>query len=223
VTTDERAPGTNAARLEAAGGELRRVPLLQVGELPDVVFGARDLMWWGTMGFVVIEGFTLALCVVVYLYLWKNFTEWPPANTERPTLTAPTIQVVVMLLSLPFVAWLARTAKRFDLDRVRLGLLAATAWMLAIVVLRGFELQALRVRWDTNAYGSAQWLVVVSHATLILVELVEIAGMAAVFWLARTERKHFSDVADLGLYWTFLVVAWLPIYVLNYLGPRYFM
>ena len=212
---EERAP-------ESRDG-LRRTPLLNVAELPDVVFGPRDIMWWGTMGFVVIEGFTLALCVVVYLYLWKNFTTWPPANTERPTLLAPTAQLAVMLASLPFMAWLARASKRFDLDRVRLGLAVATLWMAAIAVLRWYELRALRVAWDTNAYGSAQWMVVVSHGTLIAIELVEIAGMAAVFWFGTVERKHFSDVADAAFYWAFLVLAWLPVYVLSYLGPRYFM
>ena len=211
--------------LEAAppADGLRRTPLLNVAELPDIVFGTRDIMWWGTMGFVAIEGFTLALCVVVYLYLWKNYPEWPPAGIEHPTLVAPTIQLLVMLASLPFVRWLERTAKRFDLEKVRRGLVVATLWLAAMTALRWFELGALRVRWDTNAYGSAQWLVVVSHGTLLLIELVEIAGMAVVFWAGKTERKHFSDVADLGLYWVFLVLVWVPIYVLNYLGPRYFM
>ena len=223
ATPDGPVTPAGASHVEGPRDGLRRTPLLNVAELPDVVFGPRDLMWWGTMGFVVIEGFTLALCLVVYLYLWKNFPEWPPAGTERPTLLAPTIQVAVMLLSLPFVRWLARAAKRFDLAQVRRGLLVATLWMVAMVVLRGFELRALRVLWHTNAYGSAQWLVVVSHATLILIELVEIAGMALLFWVGTPERKHFSDIADLGLYWAFLVIAWLPIYVLNFLGPRYFM
>ena len=37
-------------------------PVVELSELPDVVFGPRDLMWWGTLGFMVIEGFTLVLC-----------------------------------------------------------------------------------------------------------------------------------------------------------------
>ena len=215
TTPDERAPAPHDG--------LRRVPLMNVSELPDVVFGPRDLMWWGTMGFVVIEGFTLALCLVVYLYLWKNYPEWPPAGIEHPTLVAPTIQLALMLGSIPFVRWLERTARNFELRRVKLGLLVATLLLAAMTAVRWFDLVALRVRWDENAYGSAQWLVVVSHGTLILIEFVEIAGMTALFWLGTPERKHFSDVADLGLYWIFLVLAWIPVYVLSYLGPRYFM
>ena len=64
------------------GGDPRPRPFLDVADLPDLAFGSRDIMWWGTLGFVVIEGFTLALCLMVYLYLWKNYSEWPPAPPE---------------------------------------------------------------------------------------------------------------------------------------------
>jgi len=223
--TDDRAAALGAAVAAGEAGRdgITRRAYLDVADLPDLVFGSRDLMWWGTMGFVLIEGMTTALCVVVYLYLWKNVDQWPPAGTEAPTLLAPTVQLASMLASLPFMAWLSRAARRFEFQRVRVGLLVATLWMSAIATLRGFELQALHVRWSTNAYGSAQWLVVGSHATLIAIELVEIAGMALIYSLGRAERKHYSDVADMTMYWTFLVLVWLPAYVLCFLGPRYFL
>ena len=31
-----------------------------VTELPNVTFGHRSLMWWGTLGFIMIEGTTLS-------------------------------------------------------------------------------------------------------------------------------------------------------------------
>src|SRR3954469_2966511 len=94
----------------------RTRPFLDVADLPDLAFGSRDLMWWGTLGFVVIEGFTLALCLMVYLYLWKNYSEWPPAGTERPTLQWPSVQLALMLVSLPIIRRAQKVAKTFDLD-----------------------------------------------------------------------------------------------------------
>jgi heme/copper-type cytochrome/quinol oxidase subunit 3 len=214
---------STSARDTEAGDGLRRTPLLDVAELPDLAFGVRDIMWWGTAGFVVIEGTTLALCVVVYLYLWKNFHTWPPAGTERPGLVAATVQLALMLGSLPFLRRLDGAAKALDLQRVRRLLVVASLLIVAMTVVRGFELAELHVRWNQNAYGSAQWLVVGTHATLLLVEMVEVLGITAIFWFAPVEWKHFSDVADVAFYWMFLVLAWVPIYVLNYLGPRYFM
>jgi len=114
-------------------------------------------------------------------------------------------------------------AHDFDLGRVRIGLTVATLFVAAFVGLRAWELlRSLNVRWDTNAYGSAQWLILGAHGTLLAVEFVEVAGMAAIFWLAPVEEKHFSDVADAGFYWYFMVLAWIPLYALCFLGPRWF-
>jgi cytochrome c oxidase subunit 3 len=196
--------------------------VMDLRELPDVVFGPRDLMWWGTLGFVLIEGFTLVLCAAVYVYLQQNFTTWPPQHTPLPSLGAPTLQVILMLVSIPVVMWTSKAAKRFDLGKVRLGLVLATLFNAAFVGVRAIELLvSLNVKWDTNAYASAQWLVLGSHATLLAVELVEVAGMALVFWIAPVEEKHFSDVADMVFYWLFMVIAWFPLYVLCFLAPRW--
>jgi heme/copper-type cytochrome/quinol oxidase subunit 3 len=190
--------------------------------LPDVVFGPRDIMWWGTLGFVLIEGFTLVLCAVAYVYVTQNFPTWPPQNTPLPSLVAPTVQVVVMLVSLVPARWTSRAARRYDIGQVRIGLVVASAFGFAIVGLRAWELLvSLNVKWDTNAYGSVQWLVLGSHATLLAVELIEIVGMALIFWLAPVEEKHMSDVTDMVFYWYFMVLSWLPLYVLCFWLPRW--
>lgn len=196
----------------------RRV--LDVADLPDFVFGHRDLMWWGTLGFMVIEGTTLILAIVSCVYLMRNFDSWPPYGTPAPSLGVPIAQIVAMAASIPVLMWLQSRAQHFDLRRVRWGLLVATLFNTAFVVLRWFELIALNVKWDSNAYGSAQWLMVLAHATLLLVELLEVAGMAAIFWLGPVEKKHFSDAADLAFYWYFMVGIWIPIFLLAYLIPR---
>jgi heme/copper-type cytochrome/quinol oxidase subunit 3 len=197
-------------------------PVADVAHLPDSAFGHRDLMWWGTVGFMVIEGFTLALCAVVYVYLGKNFDSWPPLGTPNPSLGVPTLHVALMLLSLPVVRWVSHAARDFQLGKVRIGLTVLSLICALFVGLRAVELlDSLNVKWSTNAYGSAQWLVVGSHATLILIELVEVAGVALMFWIAPIEEKHFSDADDVAFYWYFMVLAWLPLYVLCFLGPRW--
>ena len=196
--------------------------VLDLRGLPDVVFGPRDVMWWGTLCFIIIEGFTLVLCAAAYVYLTQNFSTWPPRNTPLPSLGAPSLQVLVMLVSLYPAWWTSNAARRFDLGRVRIGLIVSTAFGLAIVGLRAWELLvSLNVKWDANAYGSAQWLVLGLHGSLLLIELAEIAGMALLFWLAPVEEKHMSDVTDLGFYWYFMVLSWLPLYVLCFWLPRW--
>lgn len=201
---------------------LRRRVSADVSALPTHAFGVRDIMAWGTMGFIIIEGFTLVVCAFVYLYLTKNFAEWPPAGTPRPSVAVPTIHAAFMLLTLPLMRWIDRVAHDHDLRKVRLGLTAATAASVVMVTLRVWELtRSLNVRWDANAYGSVQWLIVGSHGTLLAIQLVEVAGMAAIFWLGPVEKKHFSDASDIAFYWIFIVVGWIPLYVLCYLLPHW--
>lgn len=201
---------------------LRRRVAADVSALPTNAFGVRDIMAWGTMGFVVVEGFTLVVCAFAYLYLTKNFSEWPPAGTLRPSIVVPTIHAAFMLLTLVLMRWIDRVAHQRDLSRVRLGLTLASGASAVMVGLRVWELtQSLNVRWDANAYGSVQWLIVGSHGTLLAVQLIEIVGMAGIFWLGPVERKHFSDAADIAFYWIFIVVSWIPLYMLCYLVPHW--
>ena len=197
-------------------------PRIDVAELPDTAFGVRDIMWWGTLGFVVIEGFTLVLCAVSWLYLRNRTGNWPPPGTPLPSLGLPTATVISMLLSIPVAIWTSRHAKRYDLHKVRIGLTLSALFGASFVVLRLLTmLYALNVKWDTNAYGSAQWLVFGVHGTLLLVEFVEVAGMALIFWIGTVEEKHFSDAADLTFYWYFMVLSWIPLYFMCILVPRW--
>jgi cytochrome c oxidase subunit 3 len=200
---------------------IERQVVMDVSELPTEAFDSRDIMWWGTVGFIVIEGFTLVLCAVVYLYLTENFPSWPPYGTMEPSLGAPTAQVILMLASLWLMRRLGQAAHARQLERVRSLLTIATAVSVTMVAIRAWELtQSLNVRWDANAYGSAQWLVVGAHATLMSIQMIEVIGMAAIFWLGPVEKKHFSDAADVAFYWVFIVVVWMPLFLLCFLVPR---
>ena len=201
---------------------MRRVrPTIDVSGLPTVVFGSRDLMWWGTLGFIVIEGFSLAVAAVTYLYLRRNFVGWPPLGTLYPSVLLPTVTAVLYVVSLAPAVWLARAAKRLDIGAVRVGLVILSVIALAFCVLRWFEFVALNVKWNTNAYGSIVWTILGFHATLIIIEAGEVIGTAVLFFTERQELKHFSDANDLAFYWYFLVLSWIPLYVLVFLAPRF--
>ena len=197
-------------------------PAGDVARLPTVTFGQRSLMWWGTVGFMVVEGWTLALCVAAYLYVRQNFETWPPLRTPDPDLLLPTVNLVLMLLSL-WPAYMAQKApKRLDEGGVKLWLTIGGFGSLPILVIRWFELWALNVRWDTNAYGSAAWVIVGVHSTLLLLDIGDTIGFALFYWIRdKMPVKSMSDVSDNSFYWYFMVATWIPLYVLLYLGPRF--
>jgi cytochrome c oxidase subunit 3 len=190
-----------------------------VTELPSVTFGHRSLMWWGTLGFIMIEGSTLFICLVSYFYLRRNFSAWPPEHVLRPALTVATVQVALMLLSNGPMYVVDRAARRLDLRTVRTGMVVCTLLAAAMCVLRAYELRDLNVRWDSNAYGSIAWATLVAHSTLLLLQTVESVVFTGFLLTRHVEHRQYSDASDNALYWYFLTLAWVPLYVMVFLTP----
>jgi len=194
---------------------------LDVSGLPEVVFGAKDVNWWGTLGFMLIEGTTIAVVSAVYLYLRQNFAAWPPEHVALPGLLVPTITLLLLLLQIVPMWLAARAAHRHDFGGTARWLAIATLLGLVTLVARGFEFDALNVRWDRNAYGSAAWGVLGFHSTLLLVDVLETGVMAVLFLVGRAEEKHLSDASDAAFYQYFLSLIYIPVWVLLFLSPRW--
>ncbi|HEX2189628.1 MAG TPA: hypothetical protein VHG51_12050 [Longimicrobiaceae bacterium] len=193
---------------------------VDVSRLPTVTFGHRNLLWWGTLGFMVIEGFTLVLMTASYFYLRLNEYAWPPGRTPDPDLLLPTVNTVLLLLVIVPMHAVKKAAERHDRLAVGRWLAVATAMTLVVTALRWWDLLALNARWDAHAYASAAWGVVVLHATLLLVDLFESGTLAALFLSGKAKQKHYPDAADAADYQYFLSLAWVPLYFVVYWGPR---
>jgi cytochrome c oxidase subunit III len=196
--------------------------VLDVRTLPRTVFGHRSLMWWGTMGFIIIEGTTLFICAVTYFYLRRNFQTWPPEHVFRPALVIPTVQAILMLLSNIPMRAVDRASSRMDLSGVRRGLVICSVLIVLMTVLRVFEFRALNVRWDTSAYGSAAWATLVAHTTLLGLEMAETIAITVLIFGREVEERDLSGVSDNAAYWYFLTGVWIPLYIMVFLTP-YFM
>lgn len=190
-----------------------------VSQLPTTTFGHRSMMWWGTVGFIAIEGTTLLICAMSYVYLRRDSVAWPPEHVLPPALAVPTAQALLLLLSnLPMV-WVDRAARRVDLPTIRKGMVIICVIAVGMCVLRWFEFGALNVRWDSNAYGSIAWATLTSHATLLLLETAETLAFTALLFLANLEDRDYSAVSDNALYWYFMTGAGVLLYILVFLSP----
>jgi cytochrome c oxidase subunit 3 len=190
-----------------------------VTNLPSTVYGHRSLVWWGTLGFIVIEGSTLFICAMSYFYLRTNFQSWPPEHVLRPSLTVPAIQAALMLLSNVPMVMVDRASRQQDLATVRSGMVILSLLALVMCVLRALEFQSLNVRWDSNAYGSAAWAIVLAHATLLLVETAESLVFTALLFSPDLEDRDLAGTADNALYWYFMTAVWIPLAAIVYLSP----
>ena len=183
-------------------------------------FGPKATSWWATVGFMVIEGMTLAVCAGTYLYLTRRFDAWPPLRTPPPDLIIPTISFIALVSTIPIAMWISRSARAYDVHATRKALAVGVAASAALLVLRALEFNSLNTRWDNDAYGSIVWLTIGFHTTLLLLDFVESFFIGLVFWIGPVEKKHFSDADDDASYWYFMVGAWIPLYFLLYISPR---
>jgi heme/copper-type cytochrome/quinol oxidase subunit 3 len=189
--------------------------------LPETAFGLRNLPTWATLGFILIESTTLIVAMTAYLYLRRNFVEWPPPPTPLPDILIPSLNTALLLLIAVPMGIAGRAARALDLPRVRKALFVAVVLSAVCVVLRGFEFAALNTRWDSHPYGSVVWALVGLHTTLLGIDLIETGVLTALTCSEALEQKHYTDIEDAALYQFFLSLSWLPIYVLVFLGPRW--
>ena len=111
-------------------------------------------------------------------------------------------------------------ARQQNLRKTRLALIVMSLVGIAALPLRAYEFAMLPVRWDTNAYGSAIWFLLGLHTTHLATDLGDTIVLAVLMFTRNVAPKRFSDVTDNAFYWNFVVLAWLPIYLLLYLTPR---
>jgi len=191
-----------------------------VSGLPDTAIGPRSLVWWGTLGFMLIEGTAFLLAAAAYLYLRGQATTWPPSGHPPPDLTLGTLFTVILLLSEIPNRWLAAKAKGQQTGPVRLGIVVMSVLGIVLMAIRYLEFGRLNVNWDHDAYGSATWMLMILHATHVLTDLADTVVLGACIFTRKITASQFSDVNDNSFYWSFVVLTWLPIYALIYWGPR---
>src|SRR5947209_1973866 len=109
-------------RVHPAGGRVvlhRGEPVtsrtLDLSDLPTAVLDSRSLVWWGTIVMTIIESLVFAITVAAYFYLRTIANQWPPARTGPPALTAATINLIVLLVSVVPAIVLDRAGLRRDL------------------------------------------------------------------------------------------------------------
>src|SRR5437868_15538236 len=81
--------------MEPVGGR----PVLDVSDLPNVVFRSRNPTWWGNVLYMLIEGAMFAMLIASYFYLRTRSTEWPP-GVNPPYLWWGFANTLVLLISL---------------------------------------------------------------------------------------------------------------------------
>jgi cytochrome c oxidase subunit I+III len=193
---------------------------IDVAALPDHAFGHKGLIWWGTVSFMVIEGSMFIMVLVAYFVLRTRVDQWPP-SLPYPDPTLGTINMIVLLASALPNHMAKRAAEAYDLRRVRLLMPIMLVFGLAFVSIRVFEFGSLNCRWDDNAYASIVWFIMGLHSIHLATDVADTAVLTALMFTSHVEPRRFVDVNENALYWDFVVLSWIPVYLVIYFGPRW--
>lgn len=202
-------------------------PVIDVSGLPKHRFDTGSSIWWGNVWLLAIETTMFAIAFAAYFYLQQNFQLWPPPNTSTvfgtdpvPGLSAGTLNMILLVLSCAPMILMDRAARRGDRGAVQLWIGVCLALGVVMIALRWFEYGAMKFQWDSNAYGSAVWMILVLHTLHLLTVFGETLLLATWVFTQPLDMHRRVDATVLAVYWYWVAGIWIPFYVILYYSPR---
>lgn len=201
---------------------------IDVSALPGSAFDSRSPVWWGNTLLIVIESMTVALLVTSYFYVARNYPQFPPPRVDEPPpladpapdLGVSTANLALLLASAAWAVHVERKARNRLRGATTRGLALLTVLGLAAIVLRAYELPGLKFSWDSNAYASVAWGILLLHLLYLIVAVAEVGFLALTLWLYEMEEKLAVDVTLATGYWYWTVATWVVLYAVVYWAPR---
>lgn len=197
-----------------------RAPRRDLSHLPVAGFGSHGLWYWAGLFFMLSETSAFALACAAYAYLMNANSQWP-LDDKAPDLFWGTAQTVLLAASLIPTWLLSKAARRLDKPAVRRLAVLLTLLNVAALVIRAFEFPHLNTRWDTDAYGSITWALILMHTLHLVTDFVDTGFLTVFLFTHPVSTSRLSDVDDDAIYWSFVVACWVPIYLLVYWAPRW--
>jgi cytochrome c oxidase subunit 3 len=178
--------------------------VLDVSGLPSVVFGPRNVVWLGTILFMLIEGAMMAMLYASYFYYRTRSTDWPP-GVMPPALTYGVANGIVFLLSLAPAWWTRKKSRAGDISGARMGLVVLAIFGAVNIALRVYEFSALNCEWSANAYASTVWMLLGVHSAHLATDFIETVVLAVLAFTDRVDGTRFTDFDENSMYWYFVV------------------
>ncbi len=196
------------------------VRALDVSDLAEGTADSRALLWWGNIAMMVIEGTMFAMLIGSYLYLRMANLDWPPQTVQPPDLTFPTINIIILVLSLIPMIWADLGAKYDQVWRVKIGFAICIAVGIVFLYLRWKEMLIIGFKWSDHAYGSMIWTIIGLHSFHMIACTAEVSLLFLYTLFMPVSKKKLLDIRCTALYWYFVLITWAPFYFIVYIVPH---
>jgi heme/copper-type cytochrome/quinol oxidase subunit 3 len=194
------------------------------GALPTSIvashYGSHPPIWWGMILLMLIEAVVFASLVASYFYLRSGADTWPLGNIKAPDLLLPSINALILFASSIPVYLADNGIRKGNQRRLKTGLVIGFIMGVIFLVLKYVEYSGLDYDWSTNAYTSIVWTITGFHSIHVIALLLKTAVMIVLAFRNYFNEERHTGVGANGLYWHFVVAAWVPLFFTIYLSPR---
>jgi heme/copper-type cytochrome/quinol oxidase subunit 3 len=192
---------------------------LPVSTVADSV-GVKPPFWWGMLGLILIEAVVFAALVASYFYLHASAQEWPIGGIKPPDLLLPSINAIILFASSLPIYLADRGIRRGNQTALKVGLVVSFVMGLIFLTLKYIEYSNLDYNWTTNAYTSIVWTITGFHSAHVIALLLKTLVVGTWAFQGYFNEQRYTAVTVNGLYWHFVVIAWVPLFFTLYLSPR---
>jgi heme/copper-type cytochrome/quinol oxidase subunit 3 len=193
---------------------------LEVSHLPDYAVSSEAPLWWGQLMLVLIEGTMFAILIAMYFYYRLRVDTWPPPGTQLPPVLLPGIGVALLLVSCLGSYRSSEAAKQDDRRGMVGWLLFNLVFAVAGMVVRVDTWAALNFTQAADIHGSMVWTILGLHTLDAVADILFTAVLLVILLLGRHGPETRLGVHVDSLVWYFVVLIWIPLYVVIYWGPR---
>jgi cytochrome c oxidase subunit 3 len=132
-----------------------------------------------------------------------------------------TINLALLLVSALPNEWVKRRSEAGQLTQVRLGLALMIVISIVNIGIRVLEFHATNCVWNGNAYGSVVWTLLGFHTTHLATDFLDTVALTVLMFTGPVEGRRYNDVSLNSIYWYFIIVTWIPTYLVIYWAPRW--
>jgi heme/copper-type cytochrome/quinol oxidase subunit 3 len=173
----------------------------------------------GMVLLVASEAVFFAAFLGIYAVSFTAAKVWPPRGIETPSITVPTIGVVVLLASGGAMALAMRHALRREYQRGALlgWLTAALVFAVAFGVLTAIGYASLPFSVSQGIYESLFYMIIGLELAHVVGGAVLLAVVMTRTWTGELALRR-DPIQATAIYWYFVVVLGVVIYAVLYLA-----
>ena len=194
---------------------------LDVSSLAPYSVSSKAPLWWGQLLLTAIEGTTFCILIAMYFYIRLSMDIWPPAGIKRPDLWLSSMALIPLIVSAAGSYIASEGAKKNDRRAMLGGLILNVVLGLLFIALRTIEWRSLNFTWASDAHGSIIWTILFIHTLDAVADLVFTIVLIFILISGRYGPKQRLGVHVDSVVWYFIVLIWIPLYVVIYWGPRF--